>query len=122
VGSASDHLHQSGAGEFPCGFVDAYGWDRRGIVASLQLAWRLGGTFCPSRLGAQFVGATLPSAFFALWAYVDPATIGLAGAMGLMGWARFGLVSAVLLPLVPGLALHNDLLQVSEPPQDSRSK
>ena len=100
-------------------------------------------------LGAQLVGATLTSAFFALWAYADLATIGLAGAMGLLGWAGytfmiyvgadevpantvgafaaalastllirrstipgFGLVSAALLPLVPGLALYNGLLQV----------
>jgi uncharacterized membrane protein YjjP (DUF1212 family) len=127
-----------------------------GIVASLELAWLLGAplSISPSPvalgpLGAQFVGATLTSAFFALWAYADLATIGLAGAMGLLGWAGyasmiyvgagevpantvgafgaavastmlirrttipgFGLVSAALLPLVPGLALYNGLLQV----------
>ena len=67
-----------------------------GIVASLELAW-LSGHRCPSRpdpvalgpLGAQFVGATLTSAFFALWAYADLATIALAGAMGLLGWAGY---------------------------------
>jgi uncharacterized membrane protein YjjP (DUF1212 family) len=127
-----------------------------GIVASLELAWRLGAPLSISPnavglgpLGAQFVGATLISAFFALWAYADLATIGLAGAMGLLGWAgyasmihigstevpantlgafvaaltstllirrttipAFGLVSAALLPLVPGLSLYNGLLQV----------
>jgi uncharacterized membrane protein YjjB (DUF3815 family) len=127
-----------------------------GIVASLELAWRLGAPLSISPdpvalgpLGAQFVGATLISAFFALWVYADLATIGLAGAMGLLGWAgyalmiyfgstevpantlgafvaglastllirrttipAFGLVSAALLPLVPGLSLYNGLLQV----------
>ena len=127
-----------------------------GIVASLELAWRLGAPLSISPdpvalgpLGAQFVGAALTSAFFALWAYADLATIGLAAAMGLLGWAGytsmiyfgsnevpansvgafvaalastllirrtsipgFGLVSAALLPLVPGLALYNGLLQV----------
>jgi len=127
-----------------------------GIVASLELAWRLGAPLSISPepvalgpLGAQFVGATLISAFFALWAYADLATIGLAGAMGLLGWAgyasmiyigstevpantlgafvaalastllirrttipSFGLVSAALLPLVPGLSLYYGLLQV----------
>ena len=84
-----------------------------------------------------------------MWAYADLATIGLAGAMGLLGWAgyasmiyigstevpantlgafvaalastllirrstipAFGLVSAALLPLAPGLSLYNGLLQV----------
>ena len=134
-----------------------------GIVASLELAW-LSGHRCPSRpdpvalgpLGAQFVGATLTSAFFALWAYADLATIALAGAMGLLGWAGyalmiyvganevpanttgafvaalastllirrtsipgFGLVSAALLPLVPGLALYNGLLQVVGTPSET---
>jgi len=67
-----------------------------GIVASLELAWRLGAPLSISPepaalgpLGAQFVGATLISAFFALWAYADLATIGLAGAMGLPGWAGY---------------------------------
>jgi uncharacterized membrane protein YjjP (DUF1212 family) len=127
-----------------------------GIVASLELAWLLGAPLSISPnpvglgpLGAQFVGATLTSAFFALWAYADLATIGLAGAMGLVGWAGyasmiylgstevpantvgafvaalastmlirrttipgFGLVSAALLPLVPGLSLYNGLLQL----------
>jgi uncharacterized membrane protein YjjP (DUF1212 family) len=127
-----------------------------GIVASLELASVLGAPLSISPepvalgpLGAQFVGATLTSAFFALWAYADLPTIGLAGAMGLLGWAGyasmiyiganevpantvgafvaalastllirrstipgFGLVSAALLPLVPGLALYNGLLQV----------
>jgi uncharacterized membrane protein YjjP (DUF1212 family) len=127
-----------------------------GIVASLELASRLGAPLSISPnpvalgpLGAQFAGATLTSAFFALWAYADLATVGLAGAMGLLGWAGytsmiyigadevpantvgafvaalastllirrssipgFGLVSAALLPLVPGLALYNGLLQV----------
>jgi uncharacterized membrane protein YjjP (DUF1212 family) len=127
-----------------------------GIVASLELARLLGAPLSISSnpvalgpLGAQFVGATLTSAFFALWAYADLATIGLAGAMGLLGWAgyasmiyvgstevpantvgafvaalastmlirrtsipAFGLVSAALLPLVPGLSLYNGLLQV----------
>jgi uncharacterized membrane protein YjjP (DUF1212 family) len=127
-----------------------------GIVASLELAWLVGAPLSISPnpvalgpLGPQFIGATLTSAFFALWAYADLATIGLAGAMGLLGWAGyasmvyigagevpantvgafvaalastllirrtsipgFGLVSAALLPLVPGLALYNGLLQV----------
>jgi len=67
-----------------------------GIVASLELAWRLGAPLSISPnpvalgpLGAQFVGATLISAFFALWAYADLATIGLAGAIGLLGWAGY---------------------------------
>jgi uncharacterized membrane protein YjjP (DUF1212 family) len=67
-----------------------------GIVASLELAWRLGAPLSISPepvalgpLGAQFVGATLTSAFFALWAYADLPTIGLAGAMGLLGWAGY---------------------------------
>jgi uncharacterized membrane protein YjjP (DUF1212 family) len=127
-----------------------------GIVASLELASLLGAPLAISPnpvalgpLGAQLVGATLTSAFFALWAYADLATIGLAGAMGLLGWVGytlmiyvgvhevpantvgafaaalastllirrstipgFGLVSAALLPLVPGFALYNGLLQV----------
>jgi uncharacterized membrane protein YjjP (DUF1212 family) len=127
-----------------------------GIVASLELAWLLGAplSITPNPvalgpLGAQFIGATLTSAFFALWAYADLATIGLAGVMGLVGWAGyasmiyigstevpantvgafvaalastmlirrttipgFGLVSAALLPLVPGLSLYNGLLQL----------
>jgi uncharacterized membrane protein YjjP (DUF1212 family) len=127
-----------------------------GIAASLELAWLLGAPLSISPnpaalgpLGAQFIGATLTSAFFALWAYADLATIGLAGVMGLVGWAGyasmiyigstevpantvgafvaalastmlirrttipgFGLVSAALLPLVPGLSLYNGLLQL----------
>jgi uncharacterized membrane protein YjjP (DUF1212 family) len=134
-----------------------------GIVASLELAWLLGAPLSISPdpialgpLGAQFIGATLTSAFFALWAYADLATIGLAGAMGLLGWAGyalmihvganeipantigafvaalastllirrssipgFGLVSAALLPLVPGLALYNGLLQVVGTPSEA---
>jgi len=134
-----------------------------GIVVSLELAWRLGAPLSISPnpvalgpLGAQFVGATLTSAFFALWAYADLATIGLAGAMGLLGWAGyasmifvgagevpanaagalvaalastllvrrtsipgFGLVSAALLPLVPGLALYNGLIQVVGVPSET---
>jgi uncharacterized membrane protein YjjP (DUF1212 family) len=134
-----------------------------GIVASLELAWLLGAPLSISPdpialgpLGAQFIGATLTSAFFALWAYADLATIGLAGAMGLLGWAGytlmiyvganeipantvgafvaalastllirrssipgFGLVSAALLPLVPGLALYNGLLQVVGTPSET---
>ena len=134
-----------------------------GIVASLELAWLLGAPLSISPdpvalgpLGAQFVGATLTSAFFALWAYADLATIALAGAMGLLGWAGyalmiyvganevpanttgafvaalastllirrtsipgFGLVSAALLPLVPGLALYNGLLQVVGTPSET---
>ena len=134
-----------------------------GIVASLELAWLFGAPLSISPdpvalgpLGAQFVGATLTSAFFALWAYADLATIALAGAMGLLGWAGyalmtyvganevpanttgafvaalastllirrtsipgFGLVSAALLPLVPGLALYNGLLQVVGTPSET---
>ncbi len=134
-----------------------------GIVASLELARLFGAPLSISPdpvalgpLGAQFVGATLTSAFFALWAYADLATIALAGAMGLLGWAGyalmiyvganeipanttgafvaalastllirrtsipgFGLVSAALLPLVPGLALYNGLLQVVGTPSET---
>ncbi len=64
--------------------------------AALELAWRLGAPLSISPepvalgpLGAQFVGATMISAFFALWAYADLATIGLAGAMGVLGWAGY---------------------------------
>jgi uncharacterized membrane protein YjjP (DUF1212 family) len=134
-----------------------------GIVASLELARLFGAPLSISPdpvalgpLGAQFVGATLTSAFFAVWAYADLATIALAGAMGLLGWAGyalmiyvganevpanttgafvaalastllirrtsipgFGLVSAALLPLVPGLALYNGLLQVVGTPSET---
>jgi hypothetical protein len=57
------------------------------------------GTFTISRnpvalgpLGAQFVDATLTSASFALWAYADLATIGQAGAMGMLSWAGYALM------------------------------
>jgi uncharacterized membrane protein YjjP (DUF1212 family) len=127
-----------------------------GIVVGLQIALRLGMPLSispnPVPLGptsAQFVGATLIAAFFALWAYADVITIGLSAAMGLLGWAGytgmiqagagdvaantvgalaaalvatlivrrtnvpgFALVSAALLPLVPGLTLYNGLIEV----------
>lgn len=127
-----------------------------GIVVALNLAQRMGAPLSISPdpvalggLGAQFVGAALIAAFFAVWAYADVVTTLLAAGMGLVGWAGytstirvgagevaanatgallaaliatlivrrtsvpgFGLVSAALLPLVPGLALYNGLLQV----------
>lgn len=65
-----------------------------GIVAGLQIAVRLGVhlSLSPNPValgptGAQFAGATLIAAFFALWAYADMITIGLSAAMGLLGWA-----------------------------------
>jgi uncharacterized membrane protein YjjP (DUF1212 family) len=127
-----------------------------GIVVGLQIAVRLGVhlSLSPNPValgptGAQFAGATLIAAFFALWAYADMTTIGLSAAMGLLGWAGhagmiqagageaaasatgalvaalaatlivrrtnvpgFALVTAAVLPLVPGLSLYNGLIQV----------
>jgi uncharacterized membrane protein YjjP (DUF1212 family) len=127
-----------------------------GIVAVLQLVQRLGAPVMISpnpvglgQPGAQFLGAGLICASFAVWAYADLATIALAVAIGLLGWAgysatatlgasevpanaagaltaalaatlvirrssipSFALISAALLPLVPGLSLYNGLLQL----------
>jgi uncharacterized membrane protein YjjP (DUF1212 family) len=127
-----------------------------GIVAVLQLVQRLGAPVMISPnlgglgpMGAQFLGAGLICASFAVWAYADLATIALAVAIGLLGWAgysataalgvgevpanaagaltaaltatliirrssipSFALISAALLPLVPGLSLYNGLLQL----------
>jgi uncharacterized membrane protein YjjP (DUF1212 family) len=131
-----------------------------GIVAGIVIALRLAQTmdvplalsanpiaFGP--LGAQFAAVGLLAALFALAAYADPLTIGLAVGMALAGWFAFtsvtrvsggevladtvgaltaavltalivrrthvpgfGLISAALLPLVPGLALYRGLLQL----------
>jgi uncharacterized membrane protein YjjP (DUF1212 family) len=123
-----------------------------GIVAVLQLVPRLGAPvmISPNPVGlgplsAQFLGAGLICASFAVWAYADLATIALTVAIGLLGWAgysatatlgvsevpasaagafaatlvirrssipSFALISAALLPLVPGLSLYNGLLQL----------
>ena len=127
-----------------------------GIVAVLQIALSLGAPVAISSnpvqlgpLGAQFLGAGVICASFALWAYADLATIALATVIGLLGWAGytataalgagevpanavgalaaafsatllirrssipgFALVSAAILPLVPGLSLYNGLLQL----------
>jgi uncharacterized membrane protein YjjB (DUF3815 family) len=127
-----------------------------GIVAVLQLVLQLGAPvmISPNPVGlgplsAQFLGAGLICASFAVWAYADLATIALAVAIGLVGWAgysatatlgvgevaasaagaltaalaatlvirrssipSFALISAALLPLVPGLSLYNGLLQL----------
>jgi uncharacterized membrane protein YjjP (DUF1212 family) len=128
-----------------------------GIVAVLQIAFRVGAPVAISPdpvelgpLGAQFLGAGLICASFAVWAYADLATIALAAVIGLLGWAGytataavgagevpanalgalaaafvatllirrssipgFALVSAAILPLVPGLSLYNGLLQLT---------
>jgi uncharacterized membrane protein YjjB (DUF3815 family) len=127
-----------------------------GIVAVLQIALTLGAPVALSPnpvqlgpLGAQFLGAAVICASFAVWAYADLATIALATVIGLLGWAGytataavgagevpangvgalaaaffatllirrssipgFALVSAAILPLVPGLSLYNGLLQL----------
>jgi len=106
-------------------------------------------------LGAQFLGAAVICAGFAVWAYADLATIGLAVVTGLVGWAgysgavaaslgevtanaagalaaafvatmvirrssipSFALISAALLPLVPGLSLYNGLLELVGTPAE----
>jgi uncharacterized membrane protein YjjP (DUF1212 family) len=127
-----------------------------GIVLALELAPHLGAAvrISPDPVGlsvlwAQFVGATMTSAFFAVWAYADLLTVALSATTGLLGWAGytvmihsgssevpanavgalaaalvatlivrrtnipgFALISAALLPLVPGLSLYNGLLQI----------
>jgi hypothetical protein len=98
-----------------------------GIIASLELAWRLGAPLSispnpvePGPLGAQFVGAALTSAFCALWAYADLATIGLAGAMGLLGWAGYALMIYVGANEVPantlGAFCRGAGLHLADPP------
>jgi uncharacterized membrane protein YjjP (DUF1212 family) len=127
-----------------------------GILVGLAAAQRLGVPVVISPdpvalgpIGAQYVGAAVTSAAWALFCYAHPGTIALSGAMGLLGWTGytlssqagagevlantagalaigllatllvrrshipgFGLVSAALLPLVPGLALYNGLIQL----------
>lgn len=73
-----------------------------GIVVALQIALRLGVplSISPNPVplgptGAQFAGATLIAAFFALWAYADVITVSLSAAMGLLGWAGYtGMIQA----------------------------
>jgi uncharacterized membrane protein YjjP (DUF1212 family) len=127
-----------------------------GIVAVLQIVVTLRAPVAISPnpvqlgpLGAQFLGAAVICASFAVWAYADLATTALATVVGLLGWAGytttaavgagevpanavgalaaaffatllirrssipgFALVSAAILPLVPGLSLYNGLLQL----------
>ncbi len=70
-----------------------------GIVAGLRLAQSIGVSLSISAspvalgaLGAQFAGAALIAAFFALWSYADVVTIQLAAGMGLLGWAGYTFV------------------------------
>jgi uncharacterized membrane protein YjjP (DUF1212 family) len=132
-----------------------------GIVLVLELMSGLGMPILISPspvglgpLGAQFLGAAVICAGFALWAYADLATLGLAVAMGVLGWSGytaaaalgvgeiaanavgalsaalvatlairrssipgFALISAALLPLVPGLSLYNGLLLLVGTPE-----
>lgn len=67
-----------------------------GIVVALQVALRVGIplSISPNPVplgptGAQFVGAALIAAFFALWAYADVITISLSATMALLGWAGY---------------------------------
>lgn len=71
-----------------------------GIVIALRVAQYAGAPLSLSAspavlspLGAQFTGATLIAAFFAVSAYADGVTILLAAGMGLLGWAGYTLVS-----------------------------
>jgi uncharacterized membrane protein YjjP (DUF1212 family) len=126
-----------------------------GIVAGLQVGVALDHPIAVSTealtLGpvvAQFIGAAVISAAFALSAYSGWVTVVLAGLMGALGWAgylgmvslgfeevtantagallaafvatiiarrfrtpNFALITAAILPLVPGLSLFTGLLQ-----------
>jgi len=127
-----------------------------GIVIALRLAQRFGAPltlsaepFAYGPVAAQFIGAGLIAALFALSSYADAVTILLAAGMSLVSWLGFhsavqvgagavlanttgallaatlttlivrrtyvpgfGLISAALLPLAPGLTLYHGLLQL----------
>ena len=73
-----------------------------GIVLVLQLMHRLEIPITISAepvelgpLGAQFLGVAVICAGFGVWAYADLATLALAVAMGLLGWAGYTLLAVL---------------------------
>jgi uncharacterized membrane protein YjjP (DUF1212 family) len=83
-----------------------------GIVIGIRLATAVGAPLSIAAnpvhygpLGAQFAGATVTAALFAVAAYADAATVALAAAIGCVGWASYTAVIPVGWGHVPANAI-----------------